>query len=87
MNRTDYKPPEVAPILVDSKTAARACGIGVSLWNSLSSAGRTPQPVKLNSKNLWSYSLLQLWAESGCKSRTSPEWLQLLEKMRGGDHV
>ena len=78
---------QLTPILVDARTASKLCGMGLSLWYQLCSTGQTPLPVKLNSKKLWSYELLRLWVNHGCPSRDSATWLQLLEKMRGGDHV
>ena len=81
------KPLECQPILVDAKTASKLCGMGLSLWYQLCSTGRTPLPVKLNSKQLWDYRTLCLWSLHGCLSRDSAIWLNLLEKMRGGDHV
>jgi predicted DNA-binding transcriptional regulator AlpA len=74
----------LTPVLVDAKTASRLCGVGLSLWYELSAAGRTPQSVKLNSKSLWPYGLLKLWAEHGCPSRESAEWQGVLAKTRGG---
>jgi len=75
----DDKLLECHPILVDAKTASKLCGMGLSLWYELSSTGRTPQPVKLNSKKLWSYELLRLWGLNGCPSRDSTAWQKLLE--------
>ena len=73
----------LTPVLVDAKTASKLCGVGLSLWYELSAAGRTPQPVKLNSKSLWPYDLLKLWVEHGCPSRESAEWQGVLTKKRG----
>jgi len=78
MKPAAYQQVEAPPILVDSKTASRCCSMSVSLWNQLSSAGRTPMPAELNSKKLWSYRQLQLWADAGCPSRTSEKWELIL---------
>ena len=73
--------PEITPILVDAKTAARICGCGLSLLYQLDSAGRLPQKIKLNSKSLWSYEQLRLWANMGCPSRDSQEWQAILRNL------
>ena len=75
------------PVLVDAKTASKLCGVGLSLWYELSAAGRTPRSVKLNSKSLWSYDLLKLWAELGCPSRDSAEWQRVLASVRGREII
>ena len=67
-------------VLLDAKTASKLCGVGLSLWYELSAAGRTPLSVNLNSKSLWSYDLLKLWAELGCPSRDSGECTLRLQK-------
>ena len=71
-------------VLVDAKTAAKLCGIGSSLWYELSAAGRTPAPVKLNSKKLWVYEHLKIWAAHNCVSRDSAEWQEILRIHGGG---
>lgn len=73
------QPEQLAPFLVNAKTASRLCGVGVSLFYQLNAAGQTPKPIKLNTKSLWSYSLLKLWADNGCPSRDSAAWQQLLK--------
>jgi predicted DNA-binding transcriptional regulator AlpA len=78
---------ECPPIMVNARQAARLFGMSLSLWYQLSSAGRTPQPAKLNSKSLWSYDQLRLWANNGCPSRDSAAWQRLLAKMRQLDNI
>lgn len=71
---------KVKPILLDARTAAQACGVGLTLWKELNSTGRCPQPVRLNSKTLWAVRHLELWALNSCPSRDSVEWQQILER-------
>lgn len=78
MNQANYKPIDPPPILLDAKSASRACSMSVSLWNCLSSAGRTPLPVNLNSKTLWVYEELLLWAKNHCPSRSSEKWKKIM---------
>lgn len=70
---------QLIPFLIDARTAARLCGVGLSLWYELVATGQTPQAAKLNSKKLWSYNLLKLWADAGCPRRDSAEWQELLK--------
>ena len=74
------QPEHLTPFLVDAKTASQLCGIGLSLWYELNSTGQIPAPAKLNSKKLWSYDQLKLWAGNGCPSRDSAEWQELYLK-------
>ena len=67
------------PLLVNASVAAKLCGISLSLWYSLNASGQTPQPIKLNSKNLWSYGHLELWSDAGCPSRASAVWKEILK--------
>jgi hypothetical protein len=77
------KPAEnLIPLLVDARTAARLCGCGLSLWYSLDSKGAVPQSIVLNSKRVWSFDQLRLWATSGCPSRDSAEWATILARLR-----
>ena len=75
------KPDNLTPLLVDAKTASQLCSCGLSLWYSLDSRGGCPQCVTLNSKRVWSYRQLQLWAENNCPSRDSAAWQELLKKI------
>jgi len=74
--------PLLTPIMVPAKVACRLCGVGLSLWYQLDAAGRTPQAVKLNTKRLWVYTQLVLWALHNCPSRDSEQWRKLLSEKR-----
>ncbi|MHC4123031.1 MAG: hypothetical protein ACYSSI_05600 [Planctomycetota bacterium] len=78
------EPVKIKPVLVDSKTAASICGCGLTLWKQLNATGRTPEPIRLNSKVLISVRQLEIWAVNGCPSRNSERWQQILEKERNG---
>ncbi len=73
-------PENIKPVLLEAKRAAKACGVGLTLWHQLNATGRIPTPVILNSKTLWSTRQLELWALNGCPSRDSVEWQQILER-------
>jgi len=75
---------KIKPVLVDAKTAAQVCGIGLTLWKELTATGRNPQPIKLNSKVLWSTRQLEIWAVNGCPSRDSELWQEILVEERNG---
>ena len=77
---TAETPEKIKHVLADAKTAAQACGVGLTLWHQLNAIGRTPEPAKLNSKVLWSVRQLELWALNNCPSRDSVEWQQILER-------
>lgn len=66
----------VAPILVDSKTAARLLGVSRSTLDSWDSAGLCPAPVRLGGRVLWSVDKLRDWAQAGCPSREQSEKLR-----------
>ena len=78
MNAQDVR--QLKPFLVNAKTAAQLCGVGLSLWYELAATGQIPQAVKLNSRKLWVYEELQEWCRNGCPSRDSAEW----QKIKGG---
>ena len=73
-------PENIKPVLVEAKRAAQACGVGLTLWKQLTTTGRNPEPIRLNSKLLWSTRQLEIWALNGCPSRDSDEWQQILER-------
>lgn len=77
--------PETDKYLLDSKTAASACGCGITLWKQLTATGRNPAPIHLTSgKVVYSSRQLELWALNGCPSRDSAEWKSILECERNG---
>ena len=66
----------LTPLLVDSKTASQLCGVGLSLWYELASAGRLgPTPVVFNSKKLYSVPELRSWVLHKCPPRE--KWLEI----------
>ncbi len=69
----------MTPFLVDAKTAAKLCGVSLSLFYELKATGQAPQPVKLNSKSLWCYAQLKLWADNGCPASDSAAWQTILK--------
>lgn len=69
-------------VLVDSRTAASICGVGLTLWKQLATTGRNPEPIHLNSKVLFSTRQLELWALNGCPSRDSEQWKEILRRER-----
>ena len=75
-------PEKIKHVLVAARSAAQACGVGLTLWKQLTTTGRHPEPIRLRSKILWSTRQLELWALNGCPSRDSMEWQKILERER-----
>jgi predicted DNA-binding transcriptional regulator AlpA len=61
--------PAPAPLLVDAREAAALCGVGKSLWWSLTAQGRTPAKVRLGRCTRWNRRELLAWIEAGCPCR------------------
>jgi len=76
------RPLNCPPMLLDTKQSYTTCGISATLWYELDAKGAIPQCIKLNSKRLWSYDHLRLWANAGCPRRDSAEWMGILKKLR-----
>ena len=74
---------DLAPLLVDAKTASRLCGVGLSLWYEMVSTGRLgPLPILLTSKKkVWLRKELECWCDRRCPPRD--EWLQILKEQNG----
>ena len=60
------------PLLVRAKAAAALCGLSEATWHRLSSAGKTPKPLRLGGAVLWRTAELSAWTLRGCPSRA--EW-------------
>ena len=61
-----------APLLVDARQAAALCGVSERTWWALSSAGKTPLPVRLGRRTLWRAAGpggLEAWVAAGCPPR------------------
>ena len=73
--------PELRPLAVDARGAARMAGIGRSTWLKLASAGRTPRPVRLGRRTLWHVGELDEWLAAGAPERS--RW-DIIRKSRDG---
>ena len=51
------------PVAVDLKTAAKAYGVGTTLFRELVDEGRLPQPIVLHRRQVWSVAALRRRAE------------------------
>lgn len=58
-----------AALLVDAVSAASLCGISRSQWFKLTSAGKTPAPVRLGGSVRWNRRELEQWTAAGCPPR------------------
>lgn len=56
-------------ILIDSREAARLCGIGRTAWLSHMSTGKTPAPIRLGRRVLWVREEIIAWCKAGCPPR------------------
>jgi predicted DNA-binding transcriptional regulator AlpA len=65
----------VEPLLLSAVEAASLCGVSRSHWLALHSSGRTPLPLKLGNRTLWSREELREWTKAGCPSRE--KWLSI----------
>ena len=61
--------PAPLPLLVDAAEACRLLNIGRSLFFSLKSAGRLPDPVHLGRAVRWGREELRAWVAAGCPPR------------------
>ncbi len=57
---------QVEPLMLRAKEAAGLCGLAVSTWYELKSAGRLPPSVKLGKARLWRMDVLRRWVEMDC---------------------
>jgi len=57
---------QVEPLMLRAKEAAGLCGLAVSTWHELKSAGRTPPSIKLGKARLWRMDVLRKWVEMDC---------------------
>ncbi len=56
-------------LLLSADEAAQLCGVGRTLWLAMNNAGKTPLPVRLGRRLLWSAQELRDWTAAGCPSR------------------
>ena len=57
---------QVEPLLLRAKEAAGLCGLAVSTWYELKSAGRLPPSIKLGKARLWRMDVLRKWVDMDC---------------------
>jgi predicted DNA-binding transcriptional regulator AlpA len=69
-------------IMIGHPEAARLCGVGLSTWYNLVSAGKTPLPTKLGRRVLWLREELVHWCKNGCPGRD--QWEALKKKYSQG---
>lgn len=58
-----------APLLLDTKAAARFCGVSRGHFLSMPSAGRVPLPMRLARRALWRAAEVDHWIETGYPAR------------------
>lgn len=70
---------KLEPLMVDAKSAGELIGLSRSTWDRMTSAGKTPRPVRLSGGTVrWRYSELNAWTVAGCPERK--EWEQMKSK-------
>lgn len=57
---------QLEPLMLRAKDAAGLCGLAVSTWYELKSAGKLPPSIKLGKARLWRTDLLRKWVELDC---------------------
>ena len=65
----------IAPILLSAEDAARALGIGRTLFLQLDREGKIPMGHNLGKRKLWSRKELEAWADAGMPTRQN--WLEI----------
>lgn len=56
------------PQLIDTKAAARRCGMSTRAWLRLCDAGKAPWGIKLGGLRRWNVAELDEWIRNGCPS-------------------
>ena len=56
----------IEPLLLRAEAAAALCGLPVSTWYQLQSAGKIPPSLRLGKARLWRLSVLRQWCELNC---------------------
>ncbi|MBN2457293.1 MAG: helix-turn-helix domain-containing protein [Sedimentisphaerales bacterium] len=59
---------QVEPLMLRAAEAARLCGLAVSTWYELKSAGRLPPSIKIGKARLWRMNVLRKWVGMDCPS-------------------
>ena len=57
---------QLKPLMLRAKDAAGLCGLAVSTWYELKSAGKLPPSIKLGKARLWRMDVLRRWVEMDC---------------------
>lgn len=71
-------PPALLPFMVSADDAAALIGVSPATWHRMTSAGKTPAPIKLSLGCVrWRVADLKDWIEKGCPDRQS--WLAFRE--------
>lgn len=74
----------LAPGLLRRKEAAKFCALSESTWDRMTSAGETPEPIRLGGTVGWNRRELTAWIDAGCPSRTewAPMWRAMVKERR-----
>ena len=56
----------IEPLLLRAKEASVLCGIAVSTWAELRSAGKLPPSIKIGKARLWRLDILRRWCQENC---------------------
>lgn len=77
-NNGDAKRPKTVPdhlrLAVSADVACQSIGVSPATWARMSSAGKTPSPIKLSSGCVrWRVADLEAWVAAGCPSRAEFE--------------
>jgi len=57
------------PLTVSAAEAARLLGVSRSTWDSWTTRGLTPRPLRIGGRVLWSYRELMAWIDAGAPPR------------------
>lgn len=59
----------IESFLVSAEVAAQLVGVSRAQWFRMHSAGKSPLPVKIGRRRLWSRDELRRWCEAACPAR------------------
>lgn len=63
---TTTHPDRPPSLLIGADELARMLGISVVMLRRMRSAGKLPQPVRLNRRVLWRLAEVEAWVAAGC---------------------
>lgn len=70
-------------VTVGRENAARLVSVSVTTWDRLSSAGKTPKPIMIGCRRVWSVAEIREWIAAGAPDRKTWEAIREARDRRG----